>query len=163
MFLNLAGIKSGTYVYINGKEAGYCEDSKDLARFDITALLKDGDNDLMLKVYRYTAGSFMEDQDFWRISGIERDVYLSSEKVDTGFDFSVVSTLDPTCTDGIFRLKMRSSAPTEVFYELVDADGSTIADALFEFNGDMATVVDTVKNVRNGARKRQNCTPWFCR
>ena len=148
VFLNLAGIKSGTYVYINGKEAGYCEDSKDLARFDITALLKDGDNDLMLKVYRYTAASFMEDQDFWRISGIERDVYLSSEKVDTGFDFSVVSTLDPTCTDGIFRLKMRSSAPTEVFYELVDADGSTIADALFEFNGDMATVVDTVKNVR---------------
>ena len=149
VFLNLAGIKSGTYVYVNGKEAGYSEDSKSLARFDITDLLqKEGDNELLLKVYRYTAASFLEDQDFWRISGIERDVYLSSEKVDTGFDFSVVSTLDPTCTDGIFRLKMRSSAPTEVFYELVDNNGSTIADALFEFSGDMATVVDTVKNVR---------------
>ena len=148
VFLNLAGIKSGTYVYVNGKEVGYSEDSKNLARFDITPVLKDGDNDLILKVFRHTAGSYLEDQDFWRISGIERDVYLSSEKVDTGFDFSVVSTLDDTYTDGIFRLKMRSSAPTEVFYELLDSDGSTIADALFEFNGDMATVVDTVKNVR---------------
>ena len=148
VFLNLAGIKSGTYVYVNGKEAGYSEDSKNLARYDITGLLKEGENELVLKVYRYTAASYLEDQDFWRISGIERDVYLSSEKIDTGFDFSVVSTLDPTCTDGIFRLKMRSSAPTEVFYELVDKDGSTIADALFEFSGDMATVVDTVKNVR---------------
>ena len=148
VFLNLAGVKSGTYVYINGKAAGYGEDSKNLARYDITDLLKEGDNDLILKVYRYTTASYLEDQDFWRLSGIERDVYLSSEKVDTGFDFSVVSTLDPTYTDGLFRLKMRSSAPTEIFYELIDSDGSTIVDAIFEFNGDMATVVDTIKNVR---------------
>ena len=148
VFLNLCGVKSGTYVYINGKEAGYGEDSKSLARYDITSMLKDGENDLMLKIYRYTTASFLEDQDFWRLSGIERDVYLSSEKVDTGFDFSVVSTLDENCKDGIFRLKMRSSAPTEVFYELLDKDGSTIADAKFEFNGDMATVVDTIRDVR---------------
>jgi len=148
VFLNLCGVKSGTYVYINGKEAGYGEDSKSLARYDITTLLKEGENDLLLKIYRYTTASFLEDQDFWRLSGIERDVYLSSEKVDTGFDFSVVSTLDDDCKDGIFRLKMRSSAPTEVFYELLDKDGTTIADALFEFNGDMATVVDTVKDAR---------------
>jgi len=148
VFLNLAGIKSGTYVYINGQEAGYGEDSKSLARYDITPFLKEGENEVLLKVYRYTAASFLEDQDFWRLSGIERDVYLSSEKSDTGFDFSVISTLDENLTDGIFRLKMRSSAPTEVFYELIDKDGSTIADAVSEFNGEMTTVADVIKDVR---------------
>ena len=64
------------------------------------------------------------------------------------FDFSVISTLDETCTNGIFRLRMRSSAPTEVFYELVDNNGQTIADAVSEFNGDMTTVAEIIPNVR---------------
>jgi beta-galactosidase len=84
VYLNLCGTKSGTYVYVNGQEVGYSEDSKDLARFHITPYLKEGRNELLLKIYRYSAGSFLECQDFWRISGIERDVYLSSEVKDTG-------------------------------------------------------------------------------
>ena len=107
VYLNLAGIKSGTYVYVNGQEIGYSEDSKDLARFDITKALKKGENDLILKVYRYSTGSWLECQDFWRISGIERDVYLSSEKTPARFDFSIVSTLDPTLTKGVFRMNLR--------------------------------------------------------
>ena len=80
VYLNLAGVKGGTYVYVNGQEMGYGEDSKSLARYDITEALKEGDNELILKVYRYSTGSYLECQDFWRISGVERDVYLSSEK-----------------------------------------------------------------------------------
>ena len=148
VFLNLAGIKSGSYVIVNGKEIGYSEDSKSLARFDITEALHPGNNDLTLKVYRYSTGSFLECQDFWRISGIERDVYLSSEKTPARFDFNVVSTLDPTLTKGIFRLKMRSQAPVEVSYELIDGNGETVADAIFEFSGEMVTVTDTIPGVR---------------
>ncbi len=148
VFLNLCGTKSGTYVYVNGREIGYNEDSKDLARFDITDALKEGENDLLLKIYRYSTGSYLECQDFWRISGIERDVYLSSEKVDTGFDFNVVSTLTEDLSTGIFKLRMHASAPTEVSYELLDKDGSTVADASFEFNGNMATVTDSIPGVR---------------
>ncbi|MBR1706940.1 MAG: beta-galactosidase, partial [Bacteroidales bacterium] len=148
VYLNLAGIKSGTYVYVNGRETGYCEDSKSLARFNVTGALREGENELTLKVYRYSTGSYLECQDFWRISGIERDVYLSSEKADTGFSFSVVSTLDPGLQDGIFRLKMRSRVPVEVFYELIDRDGTTVADAVFEFSGEMVTVTDTVRSAR---------------
>ena len=148
IFLNLAGIKSGSYVIVNGKEIGYSEDSKSLARFDITEALQKGDNDLILKVYRYSTGSYLECQDFWRISGIERDVYLSSERTPARFDFSVVSTLDPTLSKGIFRLKMRSEAPVEVSYELLDPDGETVADAIFEFNGEMVTVTDTIPGAR---------------
>ena len=148
VFLNLAGIKSGAYVYVNGKEIGYSEDSKSLARFDITSALKAGDNDLTLKVYRYSTGSWLECQDFWRISGIERDVYLSSEKTPARFDFSVISTLDPTFTKGVFTLKMRSQKPVEVFYELLDKDGECVADAVFEFSGELVSVTDTIPQVR---------------
>ena len=148
VYLNLAGIKSGTYVYVNGQEIGYSEDSKDLARFDITKALKKGENDLILKVYRYSTGSWLECQDFWRISGIERDVYLSSEKTPARFDFSIVSTLDPTLTKGVFRMNLRSQAPAEVSYELIDKDGDTVADAVFEFKGELTTVTDTIPGVR---------------
>ena len=148
VFLNLCGIKSGTYVYVNGREIGYCEDSKSLARFCITEALKPGSNDLLLKVYRYSTGSYLECQDFWRISGIERDVYLSSEASDTGFDFSIVSTADASLKTGIFKLRMRSGKPVSVFYELIDKDGTTVADALFEFCGQMATVTDSIPGVR---------------
>ena len=148
VYLNLAGIKSGTYVYVNGKEIGYSEDSKNLARFDITKALKGGDNDLILRVYRFSTGSYLECQDFWRISGIERDVYLSCEKTPSRFGFSVVSTLDLTLSKGVFRLKMRAEAPAEVFYELIDKDGETVADAVYQFSGELETVTDTIPNVR---------------
>ena len=148
VYLNLCGSKSGTYVYVNGQEIGYSEDSKSLARFRITPALKKGENQLTLKIYRYSTASFLEDQDFWRLSGLERDVYLSSEKTDTGFDFSVISTLTPDLRTGVFKLKMRSHAPAEVFYELIDQDGDTVADAIFEFCGEMATVTDSIPQVR---------------
>ena len=148
VFLNLCGSKSGTYVYVNGREVGYSEDSKNLARFRITDYLKTGDNELLLKVYRYTQGSFLECQDFWRISGEERDVYLSSEAIDTDFDFSVISTLTEDLQTGVFKLKMHASAPTEVAYELLDKDGTAIADASFEFNGHMTTLTDSIPAVR---------------
>lgn len=148
VFLNLCGSKSATYVYVNGQEIGYAEDSKDLARFRITEALRPGENELLLKIYRYSTASYLEDQDFWRMSGIERDVYLSSEGTDSGFDFSVVSTLADDLSTGLFRLKLRSSAPVEVAYELLDRQGAVMADAVFEFNGRMATVTDSIPCVR---------------
>ena len=148
VFLNLAGIKSGTYVYVNGQAVGYSEDSKSLARFDITQALRKGENELILKVFRYSTASWLECQDFWRISGIERDVYLSSETTDALFDFDVVSTADPTLTKGVFRLRMCSEGPVDVSYELLDKDGETVADAIYRFTGELETVTDTIPDVR---------------
>ena len=148
VFLNLCGTKSGTYVYVNGQEVGYSEDSKNLARYRITDLVKDGQNELVLRIYRYTAASYVEDQDFWRLSGEERDVYLSSEIKDTGFNFSVVSTLTPDLKTGVFKLRMHSTEPTTVSYELLDKDGTAVADAVFDFNGRMVTVTDSIPSVR---------------
>lgn len=128
VYLNLAGAKSGVYVYVNGTEVGYNEDSKDLARFNVTKYLREGSNDLVLKMYRYSTGSYLECMDFFRISGIERNVYLSSEKNNTRFDINVVSTLDEECKDGVFRLEI-SALPTrdlDVSYQLLDKDGEAV-------------------------------------
>ena len=126
VYLNLAGAKSGVYVYVNGKEIGYGEDSKSLARYEVSDVLREGDNELVLKIYRYSTGSFLECQDFWRISGIERDVYLSSEAPETVLkDFRVVSTLDETLTEGLFRLSVEGESP-DFGYELLDQKDSVI-------------------------------------
>ncbi len=126
VYLNLCAAKSGVYVFVNGKVAGYSEDSKNLARFDIKPFLKDGENELCLKIYRWSTGSYLECQDFWRISGIERDVYLSSEASATAepFDFDVISTLDETLSDGLLSL---SANIPGVSFKLLDKNGEEIA------------------------------------
>ncbi len=76
VLLHFGGVNSAFYVWINGKKVGYSEGSKTSAEFDITKYLIKGTNDISVEVYRWCAGSYLEDQDFWRVSGIERDVYL---------------------------------------------------------------------------------------
>ena len=142
VYLNLCGAKSGVYVSVNGREAGYSEDSKDLARFDITPLLQDGENRIELKIYRWSTGSYLECQDFWRLSGIERDVYLSAEKVRRNFDFDVVSTFDESLTDGQFRLTVRDAGAFS--YKLLDKDGSVVLEGA----GDESVFEGTVPNAR---------------
>lgn len=106
VFLHIAGAKSGCYVYVNGKEVGYNEDSKNPAEYLINRYLQPGENVLTLKIFRWSTGSYLECQDFWRMSGIERDVYLYSQPKVAIKDFRVTSTLDDTYKKGIFRLEM---------------------------------------------------------
>ncbi|MDR0422456.1 MAG: DUF4981 domain-containing protein [Proteiniphilum sp.] len=133
IFLHIAGAKSGVYVYINGKEVGYSEDSKNPAEFLINDYVRPGKNSLALKIFRWSTGSYLECQDFWRISGIERDVYLWSQPKTSVRDFSVVSTLDDGYRDGLFRLKTMirnrdtKSSKAEVSYELTDSDNNVVA------------------------------------
>lgn len=96
IFLRLEGAKSGVYVYVNGQEVGYSEDSKNLAEFLINNYLKPGKNSLVIKIFRWSTGSYLECQDFWRMSGIERDVFLFSQPKTHIKDFNVMSTLDDT-------------------------------------------------------------------
>ncbi len=76
VMIHFGAVKSAFYLWINGAKAGYSEDSKTPAEFNITPYLKKGKNVIALQVYRWSDGSYLECQDFWRISGIERDVYL---------------------------------------------------------------------------------------
>ena len=133
LFLHIAGAKAGVYVYINGKEVGYSEDSKNPAEFKINDYVETGDNTLVLKIFRWSTGSYLECQDFWRISGIERDVYLWSQPKTHIRDFVVKSDLDEIYTDGTFALKTMiknsnaTNSEVEVQYELLDNANKVIA------------------------------------
>ena len=133
LFLHIGGAKAGVYVYINGKEVGYSEDSKNPAEFKINDYVDAGNNTLVIKIFRWSTGSYLECQDFWRISGIERDVYLWSQPKTHLRDFVVKSSLDKTYTDGDFALKtiIKNSNATksevEVQYELLDNNKKIIA------------------------------------
>jgi len=136
IYLHLAGAKSGIYVYINGKEIGYSEDSKDPAEFLINPYVKAGKNVLTLKIFRWSTGSWLECQDFMRMSGIERDVFLWSQPKTAIKDFRVVSSLDETYRDGIFKLgiDIKNTGDTKkqltVRYSLEDKEGTIITSGI---------------------------------
>lgn len=140
IYLHLEGAKSGVYVYINGKEVGYDEDSKNPAEYLINDYLKGGKNYLVIKCYRYSTGSYLECQDFWRISGIERDVYLFSQPKVAIQDFKVVSTLDDSYKNGIFDLIVDANNQytdvkhVSISYVLLDAQGKSVASGEQQVN-----------------------------
>lgn len=135
IYLHVAGAKSGLYVYVNGQEVGYNEDSKNPAEFQINKFLQPGKNTLTLKIFRWSTGTFLECQDFWRISGIERDVFLWSQPKIAINDFRVISTLDDSYQHGVFNLAVDIKNHTKetknvgVSYELIDTQGKTVATA----------------------------------
>lgn len=150
IYLHIAGAKSGVYVYINGQEVGYNEDSKNPAEFLINKYIHEGQNSLVLKIMRWSTGSYLECQDFWRLSGIERDVFLYAQPKVAVKDFRVVSTLNDTYQDGIFQLgvDVRNSADNaqsvSVSYELLNKQGAVIADSTIMCNipADASQTVD---------------------
>ena len=134
IFPRLEGAKSGVYVYVNGQEVGYSEDSKNPAEFLINNYLKPGKNSLVIKIFRWSTGSYLECQDFWRMSGIERDVFLFSQPKTHIKDFNVVSTLDDTYKNGIFKLNVDVTNHTAAnkdgnrACELLDAAKKVVAE-----------------------------------
>jgi beta-galactosidase len=76
IILHLAGASSATFVYLNGKKVGYSQDSRLPAEFDLSGYMVKGENFLAIETYKYCDGSYLEDQDYWRFSGLFRDVFI---------------------------------------------------------------------------------------
>lgn len=105
VFIYLGSVKSAFYIWINGQQVGYSEGSKLPSEFNITQFVNVGkSNTIALEVYRWSDASYMECQDFWRMSGIERSVYVYAQPKLRIRDFEVVSTLDDRYRDGVFEL-----------------------------------------------------------
>jgi len=100
VILHFGAVKSAMYVWVNGVEVGYSQDAKLPAEFDITQFIKEGDNKLAVQVIRWSDGSYLECQDFWRISGIQRDVFLYSQPAFHISDFEVNTGLISNYRDG---------------------------------------------------------------
>ena len=104
IFLHIGAMKSGGFVWLNGKYIGYSQGSKLPAEFNISKALKKGKNTIAIQIFRWTDGAYLECQDFWRISGIERSVYLYAQPKIRIEDFEVKSVLDKTYKNGEFNL-----------------------------------------------------------
>lgn len=126
----LEGVISFYYIWLNGHLLGYNQGSKTPAEWDITDYLEEGENTLALEVYRWSAGAYLECQDMWRLSGIERDVYLYSTPRRFIADYKVTSTLDKDYRNGIFGLQATIEGAAEgastLTYALTDASGQTV-------------------------------------
>lgn len=141
VYINFGGVESCYYVWVNGYEVGYSESSYDSSEFDLTPYLnKDGSENLLaVMVIRWCDGSYFENQDFMRLGGIFRDVYLYSTPAVQIFDYSVVTDLDKTYTDADLEVKVELLNKTtkaladgkySIDVKLFDADGKN----LFEKN-----------------------------
>jgi beta-galactosidase len=169
VFINLGAVKSAFYIWVNGKKVGYSEDSKLAAEFDITKYVKPGENLVALQVYRWSDGSYLECQDMWRISGIERDVYVYSTPKLNVRDFKTIATLDETYTNGLlnanitvdnYKIDRRTNhSKADSFYvslNLVDAKGTSV----WKDNSPLTTVLGNFNNKVSFKTKVDKVKTW---
>jgi len=109
VYISFQGVESAFYIWVNGDLVGYSEDTFTPAEFDITPYLKDGENKLAVEVYRWCDASWLEDQDFWRLSGIFRDVYLYTNPIVHIQDFFVQTDLDQNYEDADLKITAKMS------------------------------------------------------
>lgn len=103
IFVHFGGVNSAYYVWINGEKVGYAEDSKTPSEFDVTEYVKPGQNQIALEVYRYSDATYFECQDMWRMSGIERDVYIYSRPKVHVEDYFADTNLTDDYQHGVFN------------------------------------------------------------
>ncbi|MEZ5072256.1 MAG: glycoside hydrolase family 2 TIM barrel-domain containing protein [Bacteroidales bacterium] len=133
VFLTFGAVKSAFYLWINGEKVGYSQGSKTPAEFNITPYLKKGENLVAVEVYRWSDGSWLECQDFWRLSGIEREVYLEARPDSHIRDYFCNAGLTNGYRDGLLRLDVevrqvgRKASPVgEVRAAMYQEDGSAV-------------------------------------
>jgi beta-galactosidase/beta-glucuronidase len=107
IIIHFGGVQSAFYFYVNGKEVGYSEGSMTPTEFDITEFVKPGENMLAAKVIRWSDGSYLEDQDFWRLSGIYRDVFLYALPAMNIYDYYVTTDLDESYENATLNLQIQ--------------------------------------------------------
>ncbi len=140
---HFGSVTSNIYLYVNGKFAGYAEDSKVAAEFDITPFLKKGKNLIAFQTFRWCDGSWCEDQDFWRLSGPTRENYLyARSKEHRLLDVRVETELKNNYKDGALNITAKVQGNTLAYFGLYDPDGKEV-------------IVTGTDNVRNGVAKYQ--------
>lgn len=141
---HFGSITSNIYLWVNGKYVGYSEDSKLEAEFDLTKYLKPGKKNLIaFQTFRWCDGTYLEDQDFFRFSGVGRDCFLYARSKKRIEDIRVTPTLDNEYKNGSLQVKLSLKGKAPVTLELLDANGKQVAST--KANGDGTYNMD-VKN-----------------
>ena len=125
--LKFHGVDSAFDVWVNGVHAGYSKVSRLPSEFDITELVKEGENDITVRVYKWSDGTYLEDQDMWWMSGIFRDVELINEPKNSILDCAVEGTLDDSYKNGILNVSVKTKHNVTLTWKL-EKDGQIIAE-----------------------------------
>ena len=128
-FLRFNGAGHGYYVWVNGQFVGYAEDSYLPSEFDVSDFVREGENNVSVQIYRFTSGSFLECQDYWRLTGITRDVYLwSAPQQRIGDFFFQTTSLNASGTSGKARLQvsLEGNDLQDMELQMIISDGSEI-------------------------------------
>lgn len=154
IFLSADGVRGAAFYYLNGKFIGMSKDAKTPARFNVSAIAKKGKNVIAIQIHRFSDANYLECQDFWRISGIERDIYLYAQPQIHLTDFKVESPLDENYRNGILKVKVQftnesgQNSPFVVGYRLLDKNDQQIAQSSTQVSGDQTEVEFTKKTIR---------------
>ena len=156
-YLVFYGVNSAYYVWINGEKVGYSQDARMTSEYNITKYLKPGKNTIAVEVYRWCDGSYMEDQDFWRMSGIYRNVVLMSRPAVHVRDFQVQTPFDAQYENATLRLHQivqnvaGKAAPVTLEAKLLDADGKPVFTAFKKISvpAGKETAVDLAQPVKS--------------
>ncbi|MCD9021043.1 glycoside hydrolase family 2 TIM barrel-domain containing protein [Cohnella silvisoli] len=144
VYISFQGVESAFYVWLNGEFVGYGEDSFTPSEFDLSPHIREGANKMAVEVYQRSTGSWLEDQDFWRFSGIFRDVYLYTVPELHVRDLRIRAELDDTYTLGMLKAELEligdQTAAVTAKLELKDAEGRTLLSETSEFRGGKLSV-----------------------
>jgi beta-galactosidase len=149
IFLHFGAVKSAFYLWINGKYVGYSQGAKTPAEWDVTKFLNKGENTVALQVYRWSDGSYLECQDFWRMSGIERDVYLYSTPKLRIRDYFVHTDLDENYEDAVLKVDLDLQN-----FNSNTASGFSVKMSLLDESKE--TVVSSTQNVKVKGTDKKN-------
>ncbi len=166
VYLHFEGGTSAMYIWINGEKVGYSENTKNPVEFDITNYVKPGKNLVAVEVYRWSDGSYLEDQDFWRLSGIDRDVYIYSTENVRIADFFVRPDLDVNYKNGQLSAEISIknyntfAASNRLEVSLLDGTGKVVYNQLLASNTPAETKKDiTISKSISSPKLWNNETP----
>ncbi len=142
IFVHFGSVTSNIYLWVNGKFVGYSEDSKLEAEFDLTKYLKAGENQIAFQVFRWCDGTYLEDQDFYRFSGVGRDCYLYSRTKNRISDIRITPDLDTEYKDGSLAIELDVKGKGDVELTLSDAAGNSVAQKSVTANGNISTTLE---------------------
>ena len=152
IIIRFCGVDSAYHLWINGQEVGYSKGARNEAEFDITDLVRVGEeNDITVRVYQWSDGTYLEDQDMWWESGIFRDVELIGVPKNGINDYKVEADLDDTYTDGLLSVNasLRSEESVQVTFELLDAQGVSVLKETVTSEGNKVAFKATVKEAEH--------------
>jgi beta-galactosidase len=141
IFAHFGSVTSNIYLWVNGQYVGYSEDSKLEAEFNITRYLKPGKNLIAFQVFRWCDGTYLEDQDFWRMSGVGRDCYLYARHPKHIQDIRVTPDLDANYKDGSLHVSLNLKGSGTVDIKLTDDSETTVASATLKGSGALTTII----------------------